>query len=733
MGRASGRICDVNPEFGPYQLLDLLGRGGMGEVYRAFDSSTNRVVALKLLPAHLASDEQFRQRFLREAQIAAGLNEAHVVPIHRYGEIDGRLYVDMRLIEGQDLSAVLAHGPMHPERALYILDQVAAALDAAHRAGLVHRDVKPSNILLTDRDFAYLIDFGIARAIDDTGLTGTGQAIGSFGYMAPERFESGPTDSRADVYALTCVLYECITGLKVFGAGSAAQLLAAHMSSPPPRPSAVGLPASLDGVIATGMAKDPAMRFHSPDDLAHAARRALGYGSPTAAPTQPWQPSPRPPAARRRMLLAAGAVTLVAAVAVTAFTLVTRESGSDAGTSDTATSSGPPATVDIDDLLLGLPELTTITGVQDLSVVGHGDNLYEDSARFTSEPKKCRTVATWDSRREFGSAGIEQLRSLNVAAPTNDYISGASEIVYQFASEEDARRFFEDNAQTWKSCDGTEYVITDHNDNSTANETFSGFTREADMVTQNRTAQDAPQGYSCQQALTTKSAFVVRTRACGFGITDQGRVIATEITDQIPTNSVPAPAVPKLPELQPMLLNAQEAGKALGRELKISEENDGLAVPLGPAVAVVPLACAEVATNAIATTYADLNWQAASSGSFQPVTPQPGVADLIMQGIVRASSPSTAEQFLRNSEREWRRCTNTSFTWGADSLNKVAVQSIDAGPQRITANMMQVGGVWGCTHTLAVKGPYIVETQVCGTPPGNAPAMADAILAKVPD
>jgi serine/threonine protein kinase len=729
----------VNPEFGPYQLLDLLGRGGMGEVYRAFDSSTNRVVALKLLPPHLASDEQFRQRFLREAQIAAGLNEAHVVPIHRYGEIDGRLYVDMRLIEGWDLSAVLAHGPMQPERALHILDQVAAALDAAHRAGLVHRDVKPSNILLTDRDFAYLIDFGIARAIDDTGLTGTGQAIGSFGYMAPERFQSGPTDSRADVYALACVLYECLTGVKVFGTGSPAQLLAAHMNSPPPRPSAAGLPASLDGVIATGMAKDPAMRFRSPDDLAHAARHALGYGPPTAAPTQPWQPPSsapppsRPTATRRRTLLVACAATLVAAVAVTAFTIVARESGSDAGTSGTPTSSGPAATVDIDNLLLGLPELATITGVQDLSIVGRGDNLYEDYGRFTSEPAKCHSVATWDSRREFGAAGIEQLRSLNVAAPTNNYISGASEIVYQFPSDESASGFFEGNAKTWKSCEGTDYVTTDHLDGSKAKDTISGFTREGDVVTQNRTPQDAPQGFSCQQALTMRSAFVVRTRMCGFGITDQGRAIATKITDRIPSDSVPAPPVPKLPELQPMLLNAQEAGAALGKNLKISEQEDGLTVPLGPAVAVVPLACAEVATTAIATTYTDVTWESASSGGFAVVdAPPAGPPNLIMQGIVRASSSSTAEQFLRRSETEWRRCTNTTFTWGADSLNKVSVQSIEPGPQRITANILQVGGRWGCSHTLAIKGPYVVEAQVCGDPPGNAPAMADAILAKVP-
>ncbi|UWW07068.1 serine/threonine-protein kinase [Mycolicibacterium brumae] len=175
----------MDQEFGPYVFLGLLGRGGMGEVYRAHDRSTERVVALKVLPAHLADDEQFRARFLREARTAAALNEPHIVPIHRYGEHDGRLYVDMRLIEGQDLAAVIAQGRLAPERVLNIIDQAAAALAGAHREGLVHRDVKPSNILLAERDFVYLIDFGIARSMADTSLTGTGMTLGSVAYMAP--------------------------------------------------------------------------------------------------------------------------------------------------------------------------------------------------------------------------------------------------------------------------------------------------------------------------------------------------------------------------------------------------------------------------------------------------------------------------------------------------------------------------------------------------------------------
>jgi serine/threonine protein kinase len=177
--------------FGRYRLIELIGRGGMGEVWRAFDTDTDRIVAIKVLPAHFSDNEDFKQRFRREAHAAARLNTPHVIPIHHYGEIDGRLYVDMRLIEGRDLEAVLADGPLEPARAVRIIEQVAKALHAAHEVGLLHRDVKPSNILLDRDDFAYLIDFGIARAADETRLTKSGNTIGTFQYIAPERLDRG--------------------------------------------------------------------------------------------------------------------------------------------------------------------------------------------------------------------------------------------------------------------------------------------------------------------------------------------------------------------------------------------------------------------------------------------------------------------------------------------------------------------------------------------------------------
>jgi serine/threonine protein kinase len=281
--------------FGRYRLIELLGRGGMGEVWRALDTeANNRTVAIKLLPAHLAGDSSFVQRFRREAEAAAQLNNPHIIPIHNYGEIDGQLYVDMRLVEGRDLQDVLSAGPLEPARAVRIIEQVAKALQAAHKVGLVHRDVKPSNILVDDDDFAYLIDFGIARGADQTGLTGTGNMIGSLHYMAPERLQAQEADARADIYALACVLYECLTGSRPFRGDSLESQVAAHLTEPPPQPSSQSnVPSQLDAVIARGMAKNPNVRYPTTIELATAARDAITVPNPRPAPSTPSPPPTR--------------------------------------------------------------------------------------------------------------------------------------------------------------------------------------------------------------------------------------------------------------------------------------------------------------------------------------------------------------------------------------------------------------------------------------------------------
>lgn len=264
-------------QFGQYRLVRLLGRGGMGEVYEAEDTVRERRIALKLMGTASSQDPVFRKRMQHEARIAGRLQEPHVVPIHDFGEIDDQLFVDMRLIEGTDLASVLNRfGPMAPPRAVAILRQIAAALDAAHSAGVLHRDVKPANVLLNGDDFAYLVDFGIASATTDEKLTRMGSTIGTWIYMAPERFTNKDVSHRADIYSLACVLFECLTGSAPFK-GSGPTLMTAHITQPVPRPSEMrpGVPPALDAVIGCGMAKDPAARYPTAGDLARAAHEAL--------------------------------------------------------------------------------------------------------------------------------------------------------------------------------------------------------------------------------------------------------------------------------------------------------------------------------------------------------------------------------------------------------------------------------------------------------------------------
>jgi outer membrane protein assembly factor BamB/serine/threonine protein kinase len=292
-GGATRSLTDVEPEvFGPYRLDALIGRGGMGEVHRAYDTRRERFVALKRLLRELAADEQYRNRFQRESALAAKLNDPHIVPIHDYGDIDGQLFIDMRLVDGGDLADLIKRGPLSAARTVDVIAQVADALDAAHAQALVHRDVKPSNVLLVgteqaERGVAYLTDFGIARALDGPTVSRTTLGMGSAGYMAPERFTGDDWDERIDVYALACVLVECLVGHRPFQAESLPSVMHAHLVREPPRPTQErpDLPVALDDVVAHGMAKDPEARYPTAGALAEAARAALrGARGITLAP-----------------------------------------------------------------------------------------------------------------------------------------------------------------------------------------------------------------------------------------------------------------------------------------------------------------------------------------------------------------------------------------------------------------------------------------------------------------
>ncbi len=276
----------VGEELAGYQLRSVLGRGGMSVVYQAENPRLGSVVALKVLTPELAADDVFRARFLQESRIAARLNHPNVIPIYDMGQHDGLLYLAMRYVAGSDLRAVLKEqGRIAPAQALLLTGQTARALDAAHRQGLVHRDVKPANILVEpagdegDPDHVYLADFGITKhAASHSGLTATGEFIGTIDYVAPEQIRGQAVDARTDVYSLACVLYECLTGRVPFVKDLDAAVIWAHVEEPPTPPSTLRpeLPRELDDVIMRGLAKDPADRYPTCRDLTEAARTAFG-------------------------------------------------------------------------------------------------------------------------------------------------------------------------------------------------------------------------------------------------------------------------------------------------------------------------------------------------------------------------------------------------------------------------------------------------------------------------
>jgi hypothetical protein len=300
---------DVGSDFLGYRIEELIGRGGMGVVYRAYDLRLKRPVALKLVAPALARDERFRERFARESELVMSLEHPNVVPIYDAGDVDGRVYLAMRLVDGSDLGSLLrAEGALAPARAIAICAQIAAALDAAHARGLVHRDVKPSNVLLDSSDHVYLADFGLTRQLDEEAGS-EDFAVGTPAYLAPEQVEGGAVDSRTDIYSLGCVLYECLTAEPVFVRASRLAVAWAHLEDEPPNASQrrAELPGGIDAVVARALAKDPEQRYGTCGALVAAAGNALGL-------------STRPIRRRGRNLLVAGVAALVVVAGAAAIT-----------------------------------------------------------------------------------------------------------------------------------------------------------------------------------------------------------------------------------------------------------------------------------------------------------------------------------------------------------------------------------------------------------------------------
>jgi serine/threonine protein kinase/glutamine cyclotransferase len=330
----------IGTEFAGYRIESVLGRGGMGVVYLATDTRLGRQVALKLLSPDLSSDQRFRDRFIQESRMAAGLEHHGIVPVHEAGEHEGQLYIAMRHISGDDLASLIERdGPLSLDRTASIIEQVADALDTAHERGLIHRDVKPANILVEAgrRDRAYLTDFGVTkRTASKSGLTQTGQFMGTVDYVAPEQIEGKEVDGRADQYSLGCVAYECLAGEAPFAKDSEVATIYAHLQEERPHPSTRrdGIPGTVDGVLAKAMAKRPEDRYDTCSAMAEALRQAATAPAVVPARTGP---------SRRALAIALAAALVVAAVAVLAV-LATRDSGRSSPSTSPSTT-GPVGTV----------------------------------------------------------------------------------------------------------------------------------------------------------------------------------------------------------------------------------------------------------------------------------------------------------------------------------------------------------------------------------------------------
>jgi serine/threonine-protein kinase len=337
-----------------YRIEEVAGRGGMGVVYRAQHMHLGRTVALKLLNPELAASEEFRERFIREARAAAELEHPNIVPVYDAGEVEGRLYLAMKFIEGTDMAQLLeTEGRLGPERAIPLLEQLASALDAAHENGLIHRDVKPANALL-EGDRLYLTDFGLTRRVDSTRpLTATGRAVGTAAYLAPEQIRGEPLDRRVDVYALGCVTYQCLSGQPPYLRDTDMLIMWAHVGAEPPSLSTErsDLPAAIDRVIQKALAKSREDRYDTCGQLVSELKRALNPSQPVETLPPRHHTAGAPERLPKVLLITADPGTSLTVEAALRRSRLTLTQAADAETATARATNEPPDVVLLDTTL----------------------------------------------------------------------------------------------------------------------------------------------------------------------------------------------------------------------------------------------------------------------------------------------------------------------------------------------------------------------------------------------
>ncbi|WP_375488031.1 serine/threonine-protein kinase PknH/PknJ, partial [uncultured Mycobacterium sp.] len=576
----------------------VLGVGGMGAVYLVADPELPRRDALKVLSAELSRNAEFRTRFMREADVASMLDHPNIVSIYRRGQTeDGLLWIAMQFVDGTDADAALRAGTMTAARAVYIVGEVAKALDYAHEHHVVHRDVKPANFLLSGRvgaeERVLLGDFGIARALDDGGLTATGSLVATVAYAAPELLAGAAVDGRADQYSLGCTLFRLLTGQTPYWTGNGVgAVMMAHLQQPPPRVTdrVPELPTALDAVIAKAMAKDPAQRFSSARELAAAAAGALH--DRTTPVTIPWRPIPAaavssypdaagsgpqwwtqpdgartqhggvalptqlartpvfaPPGAvkprrRRRRLIAAAVAAVVvlvgATVAAIGLTHRTDQHRSPAASATPASTTPakpppppppplPPST--LDSLLLPPEQVANIMGASNLVVYKSLDALIDDSAIIAQ--KNC--IGAWAPAQHavYVGSGWTGARAQAVHEPGEVAVNyEIIQAVVALPTAAAAQKFLANQTDQWSACAGTGFTLTYPNLRP-QDWVFGTLNKSAAALSMPHIIEGTTHP-ACQRALAVRNNIVVDVVACRLDITNQGVDIVNAIAAKIP-------------------------------------------------------------------------------------------------------------------------------------------------------------------------------------------------------
>jgi serine/threonine-protein kinase len=561
--------------FAGYRIERLLGAGGMGTVYLARDPDLPRSNALKVLSPELSRDPDFRARFIREADVASSLDHPNIVSIHRRGEFEGQLWIAMQFVDGSDADAALHAGTMTPARAVHIIGEVGKALDYAHQRGVVHRDVKPANFLLSGPvgpdERVLLGDFGIARALADVGLTVTGSVTATVAYAAPEVLAGQPFDGRADLYSLGCTLFRLLTGRTPFATSNgAAAVMAAHLHIPPPRVTDVvpGLSPQMDRVIAVAMAKDPAQRFGSARGLADAAAAALN--DRTVQLTAPWQPVPSaqansfpppplaptmpapfygqrfmtpPPKRRRGRRIAAvlGAVVVVAAAALGVVALTTKSAPhtattpSTSSTTTTTTSVAPAPLVTpaaLTGLLLAPEQVAGIVGADALVQESLAVTTIDDSPKVVE--KDCIGVAAPDEHLVYADSGWTAARSQALRnAGEGPRAFAVIQAIIAFPSPEQANKLVAEQKSQWTKCSGRTLTFVFPTPPSPQLWTVGKPDDTDGMLRMTQELKDGG-GMKCQRALTAHSNVAIDVSACRYDVTNQAVDIVNGIAAKLP-------------------------------------------------------------------------------------------------------------------------------------------------------------------------------------------------------